>query len=117
MNRDKVVAELVRLAKELLAQKVNRIAYLKQRNPELLWQMDADKDTNVEHGYKLLERTAFKELHKLKDDGLLDYYDSGVNVSIVSGINGVEGFEASVSLLKFSDGLEKALRRLKFKVK
>ena len=65
-----------------------------------------------------VERTSLKMLRKLKQKGVLDYYEDGYNASnIITPDGDYNGTIANVSLIKFDeDKLVKELKRYGFRV-
>lgn len=104
-----------------LPSRVIRTAYMKDYPEMLKWEL-IDPDTpDLKVNYKAIEGIAWKELMKMKNKGLLDFYDSDFNVSHVQGLGPNKGqlsFEADVRLIKYdAKKLPSELRKLKFKVK
>lgn len=100
-----------------LPQRIERTAYLKDYPAMLEWSL-VDPDTlDQRANYKFIESIASKELVKLRNKGLIDFYSSDINIGSTHGGNGQVSFEETVTLKKYDEKkLIPELRKLKFKV-
>jgi len=93
-------------------EKIARFAFMKLSPAKLVWKLESPATDDKKRNFKLIEKTAYKELTDMKKKGILDFYDDKFDVWKIG-----EEYEANVSLLNYDEKkLRNELKKLKFKI-
>lgn len=104
-----------------LPQRIERTAYLKDYPAMLEWSLVDPETDDQRVNYKIIGDIAWKELVKMRNKGILDFYESDFDVTSTHGLGPNKGkisYEANVRLIKYDENkLKQELRKLKFRIK
>jgi hypothetical protein len=102
-----------------LPTRIERTAYfgddVKHGIAELTWRM-FPKSNDERTNYNFIESIAAHDIRILKHKNLMDYMDSGYNISSLGNFGNIESYQVELTLHSYEDGLINELKKMKFKV-
>ena len=98
---------------------IERTAYLKDYPEMLVWKLLHPSTADKKRNYNMIDGIAWKELMKLKNKGIVKFYDSAYSVSSIMKLGGEpESYQAEITLLEYDPKpLMQELKRMGFKIK
>jgi hypothetical protein len=103
-----------------LPSRVERTAYMRDYPEMLEWKLIDPDTADARVNHNMIDSIAWKELSKMKNKGMVNFYDSDFNVGSTHGLGPNKGqisYEATVKLQSYDPKkLMAELRKLKFKV-